>query len=519
VYRRKVKTTAFASCLGWRTATSWRVLLVTTASLLANLSVAQTPRETAPARPAPLPPARQPFQVVDLPAPPSADSPADLYATAMSQQAGREGAAYASGIGPQAVRGASLQVPTIPSGSPMEPRVPALDVSIPLPSFSNQQLPAILPTFGTPTPSPSGLFSAPLSLTAPPGESTGNFAAEPQYSVGEFKAGTLLAVVGTEHILAGDIHQLIAQRLSQRKGAQSLKDLAIPENLIRQALVSYVMTKAMYQEFFRDMVGNKSPKELADIQQQILTRAGKVFHEKFIPTYLKEYEAKDLKELEEKLREDNMSLVTLRTQFIEQVLAGQIEQKYVPEKFDVEPAQIMEYYRQHREKWEIPARARWRQVTVRFDKHPSRSEAEQLINRLGNEIFLGGKSFEAVARQSSEGYTADQGGLHDWTHQGSLKSRSLDMAIFSLKLGHLSQVIEDEIGFHIIEVLEREPQRSQPLAESQSEIREKLTAIKRDKASKELKERVMKRTLVWTRWPEDIPGSRPLSEALGNEFE
>ncbi|MEZ6079527.1 MAG: peptidylprolyl isomerase [Pirellulaceae bacterium] len=64
---------------------------------------------------------------------------------------------------------------------------------------------------------------------------------------------------------------------------------------------------------------------------------------------------------------------------------------------------------------------------MRFDKHATREEAEARIRELGNEVFFG-KPFEAVAKQSSEGYTASDGGVYDWTTQGSLKSKELDHA-------------------------------------------------------------------------------------------
>ena len=153
---------------------------------------------------------------------------------------------------------------------------------------------------------------------------------------------------------------------------------------------------------------------------------------------------------------------------------------------------------------------------VRFDRHGSRQEAEQLIGQMFNEVYLGGKSFEAVARDSSEGFTARDGGLHDWTSQGSLKSQALDQAIFSLPPRHLSNLIEDEIGLHVIEVLEREEPRTQDMAEIQTQIRKQLSKQKRREKADEFREKVLRRVPVWTRWPEDIPGSRPLAEALGD---
>ena len=64
-------------------------------------------------------------------------------------------------------------------------------------------------------------------------------------------------------------------------------------------------------------------------------------------------------------------------------------------------------------------------------------------------------------------------------------------------------------------VLEREPGHEQDFTEAQVELREELSEERRTKEVREFRKRITDRTTVWTLWPEDIPGSRPLVEALG----
>jgi parvulin-like peptidyl-prolyl isomerase len=335
----------------------------------------------------------------------------------------------------------------------------------------------------------------------------------------QFNPGELIAVVGSERILAGDMAVFIERIID--KNRERLRTASDEENLrnqlTRQVLRQYVEIKAMYQEFFRDIVGTAPPKEIEDMKKQVTSKAGKVFFEKQVPEMLKKYNATDLRELEEKLAAKSLSLSTLRSQFIEQVLSSELERKYVPNQYEISRQELLDEYHkaENQEAWKVPSRARWRQLTIRFNKHDSRQEVEQLIKTLGNEIFLGGKSFEAVAKQSSEGHTAAEGGLYDWTNQGSLRSKPLDEAIFSLELRKLSKVIEDDIGMHIIEVLEREEGHTKDFTEAQSELRTQLSDNRRDEETRKLRDKVMARTPVWSKWPEDLPGSRPLQEALG----
>lgn len=332
-----------------------------------------------------------------------------------------------------------------------------------------------------------------------------------------FSPGKLVAIVGTERILAGDmapvIEPIIYENKSRMRGKEHEEE--VRTMLVRQILPQFVEMKAMQQEFFRDMAGNVSPGELKKMQEQVMTRVSKMFYDRYVPMELySRYEVEDLAQLESRLQETGLSLSILKNHFLVQVMAAQLEEKYVPFTYEIPPEEILAYYRENYQRWQIPARVRWRQLTVRFDQHSSRREAEERIRRMGNEVALGGKPFEAVARDSSDGFTASEGGLHDWTFQGSLKSQELDEAIFRLPPNRLSDLIEDEIGLHIVEVLDREDSRTKEMAEIQEEIRETLSEIKRKQKAEEFREKVLSRMIVWTLWPDDIPGSRSLQEAL-----
>lgn len=340
-----------------------------------------------------------------------------------------------------------------------------------------------------------------------------------QANLRDFDAGELVAVVGTEHVLAGDMMVFIEPILEKNRGKITPEqEKQLKAKLIRDVLAQYVEIKALYQEFFRDMVGNKAPKEVAEMQAKVTTKAAQIFHDKQIPLMQKKYKVDDLAALERKLHERSMSISALQTQFTERVLSSELERKYVPDKYEFSRAELWAYYQEHAAEWNVTARAKWRELCIRFNKHP-RTEAEAMIKDLGNQIYLGGKPFEAVAKQQSEGFTAAEGGVFDWTTPGSLKSAVIDQAVFSLPLRRLSQVIESETGFHIIEVLEREPGYKKSFDVAQAEIREKMSEEKRSKLLEDFHAKVMARTSIWTLWPEDIKNSRALSEALGDVYQ
>ncbi len=402
-----------------------------------------------------------------------------------------------------AVRFPAIALPAFPPASSVLPITPTI------PTYSNNP-----PQFQSANQNPTQQNAALVAYGAP------QFAAQAAPVAEEFTAGQLIAVVGTEHILAGDMAVFVEPIIEQNRAriTSPEEEQKIRNQLTRQALRQYCEIKGIYQEFFRDMVGTVPPKELEETKKKVVTRAGKIFFEKQVPVLMEKYKVTTIQELERQLNDKSLSLTTLRGQFVEQVLASELERKHVPDKFEIARQDLLNAYQQDgQEKWGVAGRARWRQVTVRFDKHATRQEAEAKLRELGNEMLLGGKPFDAVARQSSEGFTASEGGRYDWTTQGSLKSKELDQALFTLPLNSLSQVIADDIGVHIIEVLERELGHVKDFTEAQAELRQSLSDERRSKEVRDFRARIMDRTTIWTLWPEDIPGSLPLAAALGEE--
>ncbi|MGN6547451.1 MAG: peptidylprolyl isomerase [Aureliella sp.] len=358
---------------------------------------------------------------------------------------------------------------------------------------------------------PLGAAGSPATVQAAPPASA--LAGEEE----ALKDTDLICVVGSEHILAGDMRVIyeshIEKILDQLTPAQ---EKMIRERYTRDALKQYVDIKALYLEFFRENAGNtSSPKELKEVRDKISVKARNVFYTEQVPNLLKKYKVNDLRSLEETLRANSMSVKQMERQFIEQVLATQAEMRHVPKEKEIEitPDELMKYYEEHAKDWDRPGKARWRQLTARFDRFPTREAAKAGIETMGNEVLFGG-NFEAVARQKSQGFTAEKGGVYDWTTQGALKSTQLDQAIFSIPPRLLSTVIEDDIGFHIIEVLEREDASTLSFEDAQEEIRKEIAKTKIGEMREAYHRKVMERTVIWTRWPEDIPGSRSLSEVL-----
>ena len=323
----------------------------------------------------------------------------------------------------------------------------------------------------------------------------------------------VIAVVGESKILFGDIKPRIEAKI---KEALKMTGQEFPEeelnfarlNLARGLLAQTIQNKMMRECFLLDQVGPQGPDKRREASELMTGRARQMFHESEVPTLFEKHKAKDLVELDNMLRKKGSSVAARERDFMDAMLGHMYMRSAVNRDPNVSLAEIHNHYMTTRENYKNSAKAKWEQLSVLFENH-TREEANQLIRDMGREAYFGG-NVQAVARARSEEAFASDGGLHDWTSHGALASKILDAQIFSLPINKLSDVIEDETGFHIIRVLDRKEAGITPLADVQEEIRKKLKAKKVTASQRKMMEEMQQRVSVWTIFPDDIPGAKQL---------
>lgn len=245
-------------------------------------------------------------------------------------------------------------------------------------------------------------------------------------------------------------------------------------------------------------------------------KARQMFFETEVPELMEKFSATTHAELNDKLIEQGSSMALRQQDFIDAMLGHLFLRGKVEKDPAVSLSEIVAYYQDNRSEYENPARARWEQLTVRVAKFSSKQAAYDEIWSMGREAFFGG-SMQSVARARSQEPFADQGGVHDWTSQGSLVSQVLDDRIFTIPIGKMSRILEDETSFHIIKVLERTPAGVTPLAEVQEAIEDRLRKQKVDESQEKALAEIRSKIPVWTMFPEDVPGSKPLLQLATGE--
>lgn len=142
----------------------------------------------------------------------------------------------------------------------------------------------------------------------------------------------------------------------------------------------------------------------------------------------------------------------------------QVEIRYLPldpatryddDDFEIAAPDVLAYYRDHEEDFEVPARATV--IAVVLDKTPIAADTTAAFERAVavREEIMGGAEFGEVAqRESADQATAVIGGDLGVFPQG-LMSPPFDSAVFAAPIGELTPPVKTVFGYHLIDVMER----------------------------------------------------------------
>ncbi len=124
-------------------------------------------------------------------------------------------------------------------------------------------------------------------------------------------------------------------------------------------------------------------------------------------------------------------------------------------------AEIKAYYEQNKSQFNRPARIKLRQIVV---------EKEDVAKRLYKEI-QDGSDLGELSKQFSIAPEGSNKGVTDWIEKGSLEV--FDQA-FKLNAGQRSKIIKSPYGYHIYELIKKEPEVHLSLQEARATVERQL---------------------------------------------
>jgi len=312
----------------------------------------------------------------------------------------------------------------------------------------------------------------------------------------------VIARVGPEVVLEGDLLTPSAlawlDKVSGGLTPEQVRELKT--QICRQVVKQHVESLVVYVDACRTIPEDRIP--------EIEKKVNEAFDQQQLPRLVKEAGVANSFEYDMLLRSRGQSLDRIRKTFFERALAQQWVQQKVVQDGEIPHAEMIAWYQNHLDEYEYPARVRFEQLTVKVTPARPRPRAWNMLAAMGNDVMQG-KAFADIARSQSEGPTATTGGSYDWTTQGSLVSKAIDKAVFTLPVGQLSSILDDGLTLHIVRVIERNDAGRTPFIDAQVEIRGKLTDERRKREMDEYLALVRERTPVWTIFDDEPAGGPP----------
>ena len=314
----------------------------------------------------------------------------------------------------------------------------------------------------------------------------------------------VVARVGPEVVLEGDLLTPTALEWLAKvtPGMKPDQVRELKKQICKQVLPQHVDSMIVFVDACRTIPEDRLP--------EIEKKVNEAFDSQQLPQMVKAAGMTSIAEYEQQLRSRGQSLERVRKMFFERALAQQWVQQKVTTDAEIPHAEMIAWYQNHLAEYDYPARAKFEQLTVKVGATRPRQEAWNRIAAMGNDV-LEGRSFGDVARERSEGPAAANGGQYDWTTKGSLVSKVLDEAIFTLPVGQLSAILEDGNTLHIVRVVERIDAGRIPFIEAQVGIKEQLMLERRKKEMDDYLSKLRERTPVWTVFDDEPSGAQTTS--------
>jgi peptidyl-prolyl cis-trans isomerase SurA len=212
---------------------------------------------------------------------------------------------------------------------------------------------------------------------------------------------------------------------------------------------------------------------------------GTIIKDEEVMEVLKDLLAKQKSSMEDflkKISREGKSLESVKKEIKDQMMRMRLLRREVQSKIIVSDEEIGDYYNKNRQDYEGKEAVRIKKILLSLPakaNKATRAKVKDEANKLRKRI-VNGEPFDLVAAKYSQSSEASRGGDIGFIERGVIIPE-LESVAFSLPVGKLSEVIETDIGFHIIMVVDKRGAGLKPINVVRAEIKEKIENEKLEK--------------------------------------
>jgi parvulin-like peptidyl-prolyl isomerase len=176
-------------------------------------------------------------------------------------------------------------------------------------------------------------------------------------------------------------------------------------------------------------------------------------------------------EYNQELAKQGISGEKFKEQVKEQLMVIKlIDQEVKAQVVSPTDSEIEDFYKQNEAEMVEPEQVRVRHILIKVDENTNKEEALKRIKEILKEAKKGKTSFAELAKKYSEDLSAPKGGDVGFFIRGQMV-RKFEEAAFALQVGEISDVVETEYGYHIIQCIEKKAGEKKSLEEIRDYLR------------------------------------------------
>jgi peptidyl-prolyl cis-trans isomerase SurA len=191
-------------------------------------------------------------------------------------------------------------------------------------------------------------------------------------------------------------------------------------------------------------------------------------------------------QLEQMLQSRGLTLEVYREQVREGLLVAKVVNAEVRSRLVVLDTELQEVYQQRQERYKVAGELTVSHILFLVSPQATDEDVEQARQKAAEILqkLRAGGNFAELARQYSDGPSADQAGLLGTFRAGELLP-GFEEAAAQLQPGEISDIVRTRVGFHIIRVESRKDGGYRPFEAVREDIKAELLQTKTEQKYQE----------------------------------
>jgi peptidyl-prolyl cis-trans isomerase SurA len=187
-------------------------------------------------------------------------------------------------------------------------------------------------------------------------------------------------------------------------------------------------------------------------------------------------------QLQDMLQSRGMTMESYRKQIRESLLVSKVVNAEVRSRLVILETELQEAYEQRQSQYRVAGELTVSHILFLVPEGAA-AEPEKRVKAKAAEVLQqlrDGRDFAALAREYSEGPSAERDGLLGTFRTGELLP-GFEEAVAGLQPGDISDLVRTQVGWHIIRLESRKAGGHQPFEEVREELRSELSRTKTEK--------------------------------------